>query len=170
MAKATVKNETETEIDETPKKFVPKVFMSKDAKIECAVKAFYDLETGALEHVIPYDGNETTDEEILAKYGIAVHKFWFSRVSYNKLNSYRNQSMIYNKEDKINTINLVKLHEYFWIFHLVDWNLTDEYGNAMKLKFDPNKALSDESIERLYSIPASILDMVMLMFDKKISI
>ena len=58
--------------------------------------------------------------------------------------------MVYNSSDRSNSVNLLKLREYFWLFHLVDWNYTDDEGNKIKLKHDPNGALADESLDLLY--------------------
>lgn len=163
-----VKEEKKVEIkEETKKKVLPKLFISQDEKVLIEVDCFYNNETGELSAALPkeYSSSETFDS-IFTK---LEHKFWFTRVSYDKLNRYRTRSMIYNSEDKNNTINQLKLREYFWIFHFVDWNLEDENGK-IELKFDPNKALSDESLKLVFSLPSNLLDLVMALFEKKINI
>ena len=78
--------------------------------------------------------------------------------------------MIYNSEDQNNTINELRLREFFLVFHLVDWNLTDEDGKKVELKFDPNKALSDESLKLIYTLPNTLLDVVLTTYEKKMSL
>ena len=36
--------------------------------------------------------------------------------------------MTYNQIDRSNSVNVLKLREFFWIFHLEDWNFEDEEG------------------------------------------
>ena len=65
---------------------------------------------------------------------------------------------------------LVNALEFFLVFHLVDWNLTDENGKKVELKFDPNKALSDESLKLIYTLPNTLLDVVLTTYEKKMSL
>jgi hypothetical protein len=99
-----------------------------------------------------------------------TYKFWFSRCPFNKLNRYRSRSMIYNSEDQNNTINELQLREYFLVYHLVDWDLKDENGDKIKLKFDPNESLSDETLELIYTLPTILIDTVLVAYEKKASI
>jgi hypothetical protein len=77
--------------------------------------------------------------------------------------------MIYNSEDQNNTINEIRLREFFLVFHLLDWNLTDEDDKKIELKFDTNKALSDASLELIYSLPHNLIDVVLTTFERKIA-
>ena len=65
---------------------------------------------------------------------------------------------------------LVNSFQFFLVFHLVDWNLTDENGKKVELKFDPNKALSDESLKLIYTLPNTLLDVVLTTYEKKMSL
>ena len=143
----------------------PKFFMGKDEKIECVVTGYYNKETGILEFCVP--GENQTDVE---RFNVVKHIFYFKRIPYNRLNNYRSQSMVYNPSDRSSSINILKLREYFWLFHRVDWNYTDENGNKIELKHDPNGVLTDESLDMLYQIPASILDTAIGLFEHRINI
>lgn len=77
--------------------------------------------------------------------------------------------MIYNTEDQNNTINEIRLREFFLVFHLLDWNLTDDDGKKIELKFDTNKALSDESLNLIYTLPHNLIDVVLTTFERKIA-
>ena len=75
--------------------------------------------------------------------------------------------MIYNSEDQNNTINELQLREFFLVYHLVDWNLKDENGDKVPIKFDPNGSLSDETLELIYSLPSSLIDVVLTSYERK---
>lgn len=161
----TESKEVKTEEKKTVK---PKLFYKSDEKVLIAVNGYHNKETGELALVLPVEDeskNETFDNLFIK----VEYKFWFSRVPYDKLNRYRSRSMIYNSEDQNNTINEIRLREFFLVFHLLDWNLTDEDDKKIELKFDTNKALSDESLELIYSLPHNLIDVVLTTFERKIA-
>lgn len=149
-------------------KIVPKIFMSKDSKIKIELTSFYNNLTGEMVMVFPkeYVSDESFDN-IFTK---LEHEFVFTRVSYDRLNKYRSRSMIYNSEDKTNTINDLTLREYLLVYHLVDWNLVDEKGKKIDLKFDPNGALASETLQLIYQLPPNLLDMVLTNYEKRMNI
>lgn len=147
----------------------PKLFFKHDDRIEVSVTGYHNMDSGNLALVVPTE--ESDKEDVLQDLFTKVeYKFWFTRVSYDKLNRYRNRSMIYNSEDQNNTINQLRLREFFLVYHLVDWNITDDDGNKVMLKFDPNKALSDESLEVIYSLPSNLVDMALITFERRMAL
>lgn len=153
------------------KKAVPRIFFKEDSKVEVSVNGYHNNDTGELAFAIPADDKTANDDEAFGELFTKVnYKFWFSRCPYDKYNRYRSRSMIYNSEDQNNTINELRLREFFLVFHLVDWNLTDEDGEKVELKFDPNKALSDESLKLIYTLPNTLLDVVLTQYEKKMSL
>lgn len=163
------KKEVNVEIkDQTKSNIVPKIFMKKDEKIKVEITGFHDKENGELLFVTPKDyQNEENFDNVFIK---RDYQFVFTRVTYDKLNRYKTRSMIYNSQDKNNTINMLRLREFFMIYHLTDWNLQDEEGNKIELKFDPNGALSDESIDLVNMLPPNLLDLVFVTFERKMNI
>lgn len=153
---------------EVKSKIVPKIFIKKDEKIQITVVGFHSAQTGELIMIFPleYVKDDGKDDVFVRK----DYTFKFSKVSYDKLNRYRNRSLQYNAEDKTTTINTLKLRQFFLVWHLVDWNLQDEEGNKIPLKFDPNGALSDETLQLIYLLPSSLLDTVLATFEKKMNI
>ena len=147
------------------KKVRPQLFFSKDELIPITVTGFYSKETGQLEFVVPEEQKDTTDAFIAVK-----HIFRFSRVPYNRLNLYRSQSMKYSSTERSNVVDVIKLRDYFWTFHLRDWNIEDNNGEKIHLVVDPDGTLSDGSLEKLYELPASILDTVITLFERKLNI
>lgn len=152
-------------------KIVPKIFLDKKAKIEIAVVGYFSSE-GELRFVLPKseDGKMESAAESSGVLEPYEFSFTFTRVTYDKLNRYRTASMIYNSQDKNNTVNQLKLREFFLVFHLVGWDLKDDEGKDVKLKFDPSGTLSDESLEIIYSLPPSILDVVLAAYESKLNL
>lgn len=167
------KKETKKKVEKMPEKkeeikvAAPKLFFKADTRIEIVVNGYHSKETGELMFVLPLESSEKSFDDIFTK---VEYKFWFSRVPYDKLNRYRSRSMIYNSEDQNNTINEIRLREFFLVFHLVDWNLTDENGEKVELKFDTNKALSDESLNLIYNLPSNLIDVVLAQFERKMNV
>ena len=163
--------EAVAEKKEPKKKAAPRIFFKQDSKVEISVNGYHNNDTGELAFAIPADDKDSNDDETFGELFTKVnYKFWFSRCPYDKYNRYRTRSMIYNSEDQNNTINELRLREFFLVFHLVDWNLTDEDGKKVELKFDPNKALSDESLKLIYTLPNTLLDVVLSQYEKKMSL
>jgi hypothetical protein len=135
---------TKNKKEEKKKIVIPKLFFKESDRIEVSIDAYHSNETGELSFVVPSDNTDFNyDKSFDSLFTKVVYKFWFTRIPYDKLNRYRSRSMIYNSEDQNNTINQLRLREFFLIFHFVDWNITDEEGEKIPLKFDTNKTLSD---------------------------
>ena len=164
------KPESVAEKKESKKKAAPRIFFKQDSRVEISINGYHNNDTGELAFAIPADDKDTNDDSFGELFTKVNYKFWFSRCPYDKYNRYRTRSMIYNSEDQNNTINELRLREFFLVFHLVDWNLTDEDGKKVELKFDPNKALSDESLKLIYTLPNTLLDVVLTTYEKKMSL
>ena len=169
-AVAETKPESVAEKKESKKKAAPRIFFKQDSRVEISINGYHNNDTGELAFAIPADDKDTNDDAFGELFTKVNYKFWFSRCPYDKYNRYRTRSMIYNSEDQNNTINELRLREFFLVFHLVDWNLTDEDGKKVELKFDPNKALSDESLKLIYTLPNTLLDVVLTTYEKKMSL
>lgn len=166
------KEEPKKKVVKQKKVVAPKIFFKEDSRILVSIDAFHNKETGEYQFAYSSDRSEQFDKEgnfekVFTK---VVYKFWFTRIPYDKLNRYRSRSMIYNKEDQVNTINTLKLREHFLVYHLVDWNLTDENGEKIELKFDPDNALSDESLDLIYTLPSNLIDLVLSIYQNKMQI
>ena len=150
----------------------PRLFFNRDSRVEISVNGYHSNDTGELAFVLLADDKDAAAEdrsldELFTKVN---YRFWFTRCPYNRYNRYRTSSMIYNTEDQNNTINELKLRELFLVFHLVDWNLTDAEGKRIELKFDPNKALSEESLNLIYTLPSMLIDLVLSTYEKRMSL
>ena len=160
------KEKTENK-EEAKKAAKPKIFFTKDDRIEVTVTGFYDGNDGTLQFVLPEKVEE--DEPNFTK---VFHVFKFSAVTYDSLCAYRQGCMVKYTDDagKVQgLIDEVKLNKYLWTFHLMDWNFEDEKGK-IALIHEPDGTLSSESFKKLYSIPSAILDKAMQVYRRKASI
>ena len=163
----------ETPAEQVKPKKAPRLFFKEDDRILITINGYHNNETGELAFVTPEE-DETNglvnDSAIDGMFTKVPYKFWFTRCTYDKLNRYRGRSMIYNSEDQNNTLNEIRLREFFLVLHLVDWNITDENGDKIQLKFDTNKTLSDESLKIAYALPPSLLDAALVSYERKMGI
>lgn len=154
--------------NENVSKILPRIFANKDENVKITVIGYHSKDNGELVAVIPTQLQiEENIDNLLMK---EVYQFEFSRMTYDRLNNYKNRSMVYNVQDKTNTINQLKLRQFFLVFHLKNWNLKDQNGAKVELKFDTNNALSDQSLEMVYLLPPNLLDMILSSYEKKMNI
>ena len=165
------KASTEKPAEQAKPKKAPRLFFKENDRILVTINGYHNNETGELAFVTPEeDDTNSLDSSLDGMFTKVAYKFWFTRCTYDKLNRYRGRSMIYNSEDQNNTLNEIRLREFFLVLHLVDWNITDENGDKIKLKFDTNKTLSDESLKIAYALPPSLLDAALVSYERKMGI
>ncbi len=149
----------------------PRLFFKKDERILVTINGYHSNETGELSFVVAEENDTNTSDSLINDMFTKVpYKFWFTRCTYDRLNRFRSRSMIYNAEDQNNTINEIRLREFFLMFNLVDWNITDDDGNKIPLTFDTSNALSDESIQMAYSLPSNLMDAALISYERKMGI
>lgn len=149
----------------------PRLFFKQDERILVTINGYHSNETGELSFVVADENDTNTADSLINDMFTKVpYKFWFTRCTYDRLNRFRSRSMIYNAEDQNNTINEIKLREFFLMFNLVDWNITDDDGNKIPLTFDTNNALSDDSIKLAYSLPSNLMDAALISYERKMGI
>ena len=149
----------------------PRLFFKQDERILVTINGYHSNETGEVSFVVADENDTNTSDGLINDMFTKVpYKFWFTRCTYDRLNRFRTRSMIYNTEDQNNTINEIKLREFFLMFNLVDWNITDDDGNKIPLTFDTNNALSDESIKLAYSLPSNLMDAALISYERKIGL
>ena len=65
-------------------------------------------------------------------------------------------------------VDRLNLRNFLLVWHLKDWNMTDEEGKKVDLMFDPNGSLSEESLAMVYALSPSLVDVVLTGFEKDI--
>lgn len=142
----------------------PKLFHSSDETIDIAVTSYYDRNTGEYLFTLPEKGTEQDT------YIQQTNTFRFSRVPYDRLNLYRSQATRWNDAERRNMLDVSRLREYYWMFHLKGWDFMDDEGKAMPLVTDPDGTVSDASLKTLYSLPATMLDVVVALFERRMNL
>ena len=145
----------------------PKIFYSKDDRIEVTVTGFYDKQDGTLQFVLPEKVGD--DEE---GFIVVHHTFKFSPVTNDNLSSYRQWAAV-KYEDSTGKLQLsiddIRLNKCLWSYHLKDWNLEDEKGKIALVQ-TPDGTLSDESFKTLNSVNPGVLDKAIMLFRRKLCI
>ena len=152
---------------EAVKKMFPRMFVKKDETITVEFEIMFFKETGEILSVIPKDIPNQIADTMRSYFGVDSYKFTFSKPSYNQMNRYRNGSSEIERSSRTSMVNNLKLRDYFLIFHLKEWNMTDEEGNVIKLGFEPNGALDDASEKIVYGLHPTILDVVLASFERQ---
>jgi hypothetical protein len=94
--------------------------------------------------------------------------FEFSIPNYEDMSTYRQRSSVYRRESEKMMVDKLQLRNFMLIWHLKDWNLTDENGKKIVLSFDSNGSMSEESIAVVYAMSPTLLDVVMTVYEKDI--
>lgn len=152
---------------EVKKVTTPKLFITGDEEINVEVDVIFNNVDGDILSVVVAE-LELDVEKIKAIFGYERYKFVFTRPTYDKLNRYRQKSSEFNQEARVTVINQLKLRDFFLVYHLKDWNIKDENGNKIELEFEPNGTLTDETIDIVYGLHPSILDVVITSFERKL--
>lgn len=160
-------NEVKTEAVVEKKKINPFLFINSEKLIDVNIIVFYD-DDGNIVSVLNEDLSDVKNTINVLKYVDITFKFL--PINYDKINKYRQRSTDYDRNDGTPKINNYKLRDFLLVYHLKDWDIKDEAGNIIKLSFDVNGALSDESVEKVYKLHPSIIDVVMTTYERKMLI
>ena len=143
-----------------------KVFINPSDLVEVKVDVFFDPSSGEfLSAMVPE--LITNKETLKAVIGVDEYVFKFSKPMYDKLNKYRAACMELEPSTKTRMVNSLKLRDYLILFHLKEWNLKNDQGEAIPLSFTKSGGLTDESLNVVYSLHPSIMDIVMTSFESK---
>jgi hypothetical protein len=94
--------------------------------------------------------------------------FEFTVPTYEDMSSYRQRCGMWRKEAGQMLVDRLQLRNFFLVWHLKDWSLIGKDGKKIELIHDKDGSMSAESIKVMYSVQASILDIVLTAFEKDI--
>jgi hypothetical protein len=94
--------------------------------------------------------------------------FEFSLPNYEDISSYRQRSSVYRREAQQVIVDKMQFRNFLMVWHLKDWNLTDDDGKKLELICDKNGSLSDESLAVVYAMSPTLMDVVMTAYEKDI--
>jgi hypothetical protein len=84
------------------------------------------------------------------------------------MSTYRQRCGVYRREAGQILVDRLQLRNFLLVWHLKKWSLTDSEGNVVEIKLDTDGSLSEESLKKAYGVHASILDVVMTVYEKEI--
>jgi len=92
--------------------------------------------------------------------------FEFTMPDYDQMANYRQKSAVYRREAESMMVDKIQLRNYLLVWHLKDWSLRDKDGKKVELEHDEDNSLKEASIERVYAMHTTILDIVLTVFEK----
>lgn len=153
---------------EEKKKAKPNLFMKPNDRIKIALDVMIDNETGEVASV----ASKTLDLNIASLselyYNLEV-VFEFSKVNYEQLTMYRKRSSSYNSASRQMIVDRLKVRDHLIYYHLKAWNLKDDNGEIIPIKFDGDM-LSSESAELFTNLSPSIVDITLNEYETKMAL
>jgi len=63
-------------------------------------------------------------------------------------------------------IDRLQMRNHLIVWHLKDWSLTDKDGKKVELTLDEEGALSDGSMEKVYALHTTVVDVAISILEK----
>ena len=96
------------------------------------------------------------------------YTFYFTKPNYDEINRYRQMAMYIDRKTQQTMVNPFKLRNYIILNHLKRWQgVTDQDGNQIELKLDQDGTLTASSLQLIFSINPSVMDVAMTNFEQK---
>jgi hypothetical protein len=92
--------------------------------------------------------------------------FEFTMPDYDAMANYRQKSAVYRREAESMLVDKLQLRNYLLVWHLKDWSMRDKNGEKVELEHDDDTSLTEDSIEKVYAMHTTILDVVLTIFEK----
>lgn len=149
------------DFDEQP----PSFFVEEDDRTRIEVDILHDPKTGKIVSISKLG--------IVADFSgfnaLKHSKEWveFMPPTYDNMAAYRQKATITTAEGR-RLIDRTSLRNFLIVRHLKDWSFRGRNGEKVELSFKDNGTLDEESIERVYSVPPTIIDVVLTIFEKDI--
>lgn len=151
----------------TQKKIVRPLFFVDSNQIEIQIYVIYDQLTGRIINVSVDD----ISENLKTIQGIdqMVYKFMFTKPNYEQVNTYKQMAMYWDNRVSKTIVNPFKLRNYLILNHLKSWKgVTNQLGQQVNLQIDSDGTLTQQSLQLVYKVNSSIIDVLMTQFESKI--
>lgn len=156
----------EAEDEEDDGDFFPSFFVDEEDRHRIELDLLFDKTTKRVASVSRTGLN--MDFSVYKTMKHTVEWFEFSVPDYNAISKYRQRSTVYRRESGTPVVDAVQLRNFLIVWHLKDWSLRDRNGNKVKLNFEDNGALADDSIQKVYKMPNAIIDVLMTIFERDV--
>lgn len=142
---------------------LPSFFVEEEDRFTVEVDVLFRKEDGRLVSVSRTGFLDKGEFEAL---GFVEEKFHFKPVGYEQMSNYRQRCSVYRRDAGRALVDPVALRNYFIVWHLKDWTMRDRKGEKIGLSFNESGALDDDSIQQVYKINTTMLDVVLTLFEK----
>lgn len=149
--------------EEPEKVAMPSFFVEDDDEIKIEVDVLFDKEEGKL---LSVSRAGLLNEDDFNTLGHTKEHFIFSPVGYDQMTRYRQQCSEYRREAGRAVIDPVALRNYLIVWHLKDWSMRDRKGKKIELGLEERGCLDEKSIEAVYKVNTTMLDVVLTLFEK----
>lgn len=144
----------------------PKFFIKSDDRVKVEIVVLFNKRSGEIVNIALKEFN--IDLSKLAFLSGTEEWFEFSRPSYDEISSYRQKSMIFDKNLGRMLVDPVRMRNFLIIFHLKRWSVRGDDGQPIVLEFNDRGALDDESVKFIDKLHPTILDIVLSRFETEI--
>jgi len=142
---------------------LPSFFIEDDDIIKVEVDILFDKETGNLVSVSRKGLLDENDFDVL---GYTAEWFDFKPATYEDMGNYRQRCSVFRRDANQQLVDPVALRNYLIVWHLKDWSIRGRDGKKIELKHKDNGALDDDSIQAVYKLNPTMLDVVLTLFEK----
>jgi hypothetical protein len=160
------KDKADSEGDKTESCF-PSFFIDEDDTQDIKVDILSDRENGKILSISRAGLVDMSEFEYLTATEV---KFTFSVPTYDDIIKYRQECRTFDRDANKSIVDNVQMRNFYLVWHLKDWTLTDSKGEKVELAHEENGALKDSSIKCVYKMPASVLDVILTLFEKDVLI
>ena len=154
-----------TDAAKTPAR--PRLFVKPEDTIAIDVNVMFRKDTGDVLSVFSTDVKLDIDR-LTQFLGHQVLQFKFSKPQYPQIARYRQRSTVIYPDSNSTVVDTSKVRDFLLVYHLKGWNLVDDDNKPITMKFDPNGALSNETLDAVYSLHPSIIDVVLTSLERKL--
>lgn len=142
---------------------LPSFFVEEEDELKIEVDVLFDKDNGKL---LSVSRSGLLDESQFEALGHSEEYFTFKPVGYDQMTRYRQQCSEYRRDAGRAIIDPVALRNYLIVWHLKDWSMRDRKGNKIELAFTETGCLDEKSIEAVYKVNTTMLDVVLTLFEK----
>jgi len=154
---------TTDEESEPKPEVLPSFFVEDDDRIKVEVDILFDKETGKLISVARKGLLNQNDFKVL---GYVTESFEFKPAGYEDMSGYRQRCSVFRRDAGRMLTDPISVRNYLVVWHLKDWSMRDRQGNKIPLGFTEKGALDDGSIQTVYKMNTTLLDVVLTLFEK----
>jgi len=152
--------------EESKAEAMPSFFIDKVSKHRVEIDILSSKEDGKIMSV-SRTGLDLDFEKDFAYLQHSVVWFDFTLPTYEDMSSYRTRCSTFRKEVGQMLVDRLQLRNYLLVWHLKDWSLADKDGKVV-LNQDKDGSLNSESVQKVYSLHPTIIDVVLTIFEKDI--